>query len=104
MLIGDISLRDQEIFGWVGTAIFFFAQVAQIVHTYKIKQAGDVSYILEILWVIGNIMYTIFGILDDSYSMAIGNGATLITSIIQLGQKVYYEKYYNQNRGYNQIN
>ena len=48
-------------------------------------------------------MYTIFGILDDSYSMAIGNGATLITSFIQLGQKIYYEKYYNPT-GYIHIN
>ena len=47
-------------------------------------------------------MYTTFGILDDSYSII--ENERLLTSIIQLGQKVYYERYYNSNRGYNQIN
>ena len=105
MLFEKISLEEQEIFGWIGTSIFFLAQVFQIIHTYKIKKADDVSYGLEVLWVIGNIMYTIFGILDNSLSMFIGNGITLITSLIQLGQKLYYEKYYNRNQmRYIQIN
>ena len=37
-------------------------------------------------------MYTIFGYIDFSLSMFLGNGITVITSIIQISQKVYYDK------------
>ena len=82
----------QEYFGWIGNAIFIFAQLFQIVHTYKVKKTDDLSYGLEILWIIGNTMYTLFGIFDKSLSMFLGSFITLITSITQFGQKVYYDR------------
>lgn len=94
----------QEYFGWVGNCIFIFAQVFQIVHTFKIKKTEDLSYGLEILWIIGNIMYTTFGILDKSMAMFLGNFITLICSIIQLIQKIYYDKKNKSKSGYDVIN
>ena len=37
-------------------------------------------------------MYTTFGYLDQSLSMFLGNFITLFTSIIQISQKVYYDR------------
>ena len=37
-------------------------------------------------------MYTLFGIFDKSFSMFLGSLITLITSITQFGQKVYYDR------------
>ena len=92
----------QEYFGWGGNVIFISAQLFQITHTYKIKKAEDLSYGLEILWIIGNTMYTVFGFIDNSLSMFLGSLITLITSIIQICQKIYYER---KNRSeYNVIN
>ena len=88
----DKEEKLQEYFGWVGNAIFIFAQLFQIVHTYKVKKTDDLSYGLEILWIIGNTMYTLFGIFDKSFSMFLGSFITLITSITQFGQKIYYDK------------
>ena len=82
----------QEYFGWIGNAIFIFAQLFQIVHTYRVKKTDDLSYGLEILWIIGNTMYTLFGIFDKSFAMFLGSFITLITSITQFGQKVYYDR------------
>ena len=84
--------NTQEYFGWIGNCIFIFAQLFQIVHTYKVKRTEDLSYGLEILWIIGNCMYTVFGILDRSLSMFLGNFITLVCSIIQLLQKMYYDR------------
>ena len=72
----DMSLKNwahltnitQEYFGWIGNAIFIFAQLFQIVHTYRIKKTDDLSYGLEILWIKVNTMYTLFGIFDKSFS------------------------------------
>jgi hypothetical protein len=104
MLEINISLEDQEIFGWVGNAIFISGQTYQIYYTYKIKHTEDFSYLLQLLWILGNGMFFIFGILDDSLSMFIGNLVTFICSITQLGQKIYYDKYYQRSMGYREIN
>ena len=92
----------QEYFGWGGNVIFISAQLFQITHTYKIKKADDLSYGLEILWIVGNTMYTIFGFIDNSLSMFLGSLITLITSLIQIYQKIYYER--KNKREYSVIN
>ena len=83
---------EQEYYGWVGNGIFITAQFAQIIHTYSQKKTEEISYILEIMWIIGNGMYTVFGFIDNSYSMFYGNLVSFILSIIQLSQKIYYDR------------
>ena len=102
--VDALSLKEQEYFGWAGNLIFIVAQIFQIHHTFKIKETKDISYGLQILFCIGDGMYTVFGVLDDSDSMLIGNGISLGLACIQMSQKVYYDNYYRQGMGYNQIN
>ena len=85
-----ISLEIQEYFGWGGNVIFSLAQLAQVYHTYKVKGASELSYILLALMTTGDAMYMVFGILDNSMSMFVGNLLTLIISIFQILQKRYY--------------
>lgn len=99
-----LSLKEQEYFGWAGNIIFIVAQMFQIHHTFKRKETRDISYGLQILFCIGDGMYTVFGALDDSDSMLIGNGISLGLACIQMSQKVYYDNYYTQSMGYQQIN
>ena len=91
-----MNLETQEYFGWAGNAIFVWAQLFQIVHTHKIKTTRDISYGLQILFFIGDLMFTIFGAVDNSLSMFIGNGVSTFFCIIQIGQKIYYDRFYNQ--------
>ena len=97
-------LSNQELYGWIGDTIFIIAQMSQVYHTYKVKRTKDLSYVLICLFAIGNIMYTTFGIIDNSYSMAIGNGITVLISFTQLTQKVYYDNYHERGVAYHQIN
>ena len=83
---------DQEYYGWAGNGIFITAQFAQIIHTYYQKKTEEISYILEIMWIIGNGMYTIFGYIDNSPSMFYGNLCSFILSLIQISQKIYYDR------------
>jgi uncharacterized protein with PQ loop repeat len=87
--------NHQEYFGWIGNSIFIFAQLAQVLHTYRVKKTDDVSYVLEVMWIIGNSMYTAFGYIDNSMSMFYGNLVSLIVSIIQISQKIHYD---NKNK------
>tara|TARA_B100001142_G_scaffold213499_1_gene211618 strand:+ start:449 stop:763 length:315 start_codon:yes stop_codon:yes gene_type:complete len=91
------TLKEQkmeEYFGWIGNSIFISAQMFQIIHTFKVKQTHDLSYGLQICMIIGNSMYTTFGLIDNSLSMFLGNLITLFMSMIQLSQKIYYDKKY----------
>jgi len=92
--IDKISLKDEEIFGWFANSNFIIGQLYQIYYTYKIKHTKDFSYFLQFLYIVGNCMYFIFGILDNSLSMFVGNFIILIFSLIQLSQKIYYDNYY----------
>lgn len=83
---------EQEYYGWAGNSIFIFAQLLQIFHTFKEKKTGEISYGLEIMWIIGNAFYTTFGYIDNSLSMFAGNFISLGLSIIQIIQKLYYDK------------
>lgn len=83
---------EQEYYGWIGNGIFITAQCAQIIHTYYQKKTEEISYILEIMWIIGNGMYTVFGYIDDSPSMFYGNLCSFILSLIQISQKIYYDR------------
>ena len=99
-----LSLKEQEYFGWAGNIIFIVAQLFQIHHTFIRKETRDISCGLQILFCIGDGMYTAFGALDGSDSMLIGNGISLALACIQMSQKIYYDNYYYRNMGYNQIN
>ena len=92
MNITESELSD--IVGWTGGAIFTVAQIIQIIHTFYVKNTTDISYGLQILWLIGNFMYTAYGFTSNSWSMFISNALTSGTTIIQIMQKVYYDNYY----------
>jgi uncharacterized protein with PQ loop repeat len=86
------NVKMEEYFGWIGNSIFISAQMFQIIHTFKVKKTHDLSYGLQILMIIGNSMYTTFGLIDKSLSMFLGNLITLVMSIFQLSQKIYYDR------------
>ena len=62
---------------------------------YTYFPTKEISYILEIMFIIGNTMYTVFVYIDKSMSMFYGNFCSLILSLIQISQKIYYD---NKNR------
>jgi MtN3 and saliva related transmembrane protein len=108
MLEGNNTVLDfktQEYFGWAGNFIFLSAQISQVFYTFKVKRTNDISYSLQVLLLIGNIMYTAFGVLDKSLSIFIGNLLTVFTAIIQIIQKIHYDKINHKYIGlYDEIN
>ena len=90
----NFSIESQEYFGWIGNTIFICAQISQIFYTFNIKETKDISFMLQFLFCVGNIMYTTFGFLDNSTSMFIGNGISLLLSLVQISQKIYYDNYF----------
>lgn len=88
-------MSNHELYGWLGNCIFTTAQLFQIYHTFKIKKTKDISFGLQVFCLIGNIMYTTFGYLDNSVAIFIGTLVTTLTTIVQICQKIYYDYYYS---------
>lgn len=82
---------DDLIYGWIANVIFIIAQLSQILHTYKVKKTNDISYILQFMWLSGNILYTIYGYINNSNVIFYGNLITSITTLINIFQKIYYD-------------
>ncbi len=87
---------DKIIYGWTANAIFITAQLSQIIHTHKVKKTNDISYILQFCWLSGNILYTVYGYLNHSDVIFYGNLITTITTIINIIQKIYYDRINSQ--------
>lgn len=87
-------MNDDFIIGWIGNSIFILAQLIQIVHTYRLKSAKDISYGLQGLWLAGNGLYTVYGYMEKSNVIFIGNLATCVTTFTNIAQKVYYDNLY----------
>ena len=102
-MINCTETIEQEYYGWAGNCIFIIAQLLQIFHTFKEKKTGEISYGLEIMWIIGNSFYTTFGYIDNSLSTFAGNFISLGLSIIQIIQKVYYDRKNKNNDSYHRI-
>ena len=97
-LLNITSEEWSEIVGWGGGSIFIIAQSIQIIHTFVVKNTTDISYGLQILWLIGNCLFTTFGYIENSFSMFITNLITCATTAIQIMQKVYFDHYYKQKK------
>lgn len=96
-------MLTEEYYGWIGNTIFIFAQLFQVIHTFRVKKTNDISFGLQILMIIGNSMYTAFGYIDNSLSLFIGSAITLFLSLIQLSQKLYYDRKNKYASSYNPI-
>ena len=94
------KMLSEEYFGWIGNGIFLSAQLLQVFHTFVVKKTNDLSFGQQIFSIIGNSMYTAFGFLDRSDSMFIGSAASLVLGIIQVIQKIHYDRINRQETQY----
>ena len=81
-------------YGWVANIIFIIAQLSQIYHTFLVKKTKDISYILQFLWLSGNVLYTVYGYINWSSVIFYGNLITSIAMLINIFQKIYYDRKY----------
>ena len=64
--------------------------VPQLVQTLRTKKAGDVAWGMLITFIIGVILWLIYGILIHSLPIIVANTATLSLTLTILVLKIYY--------------
>jgi MtN3 and saliva related transmembrane protein len=71
----------------VGTTISFLPQAVKTIQT---KDTSGISLPMYILFTVGTLFWLIYGIMADSYPVAIANAITLIFASIILAYKLRY--------------
>lgn len=55
-----------EYIGWVGAFLFAICGVPQVIKTWKIKKADDLSWLFLLFWLFGELLTFIYIIIDDT--------------------------------------
>ncbi|MCK9476768.1 MAG: SemiSWEET family transporter [Candidatus Muirbacterium halophilum] len=80
-----------EIIGILATILIVIAYVPQLIQVLKAKSAENVNGEMFSILIISNILWIIYGININAYSIILCNGLNLIQSTI-----IIYYKYNNQ--------
>ena len=73
-----------EIIGMFAAILTTLAFVPQVLKVIKLKKTEDLSLSTYIIFTVGVGLWLVYGFLKNSISMILGNGITLILSVIIL--------------------
>ena len=76
--------------GLVAAVCTTVAFVPQVVQTWRTKKAGDVAWGMLAAFILGVILWLIYGILIHSLPIILSNAATLSLTLIILILKICY--------------
>jgi MtN3 and saliva related transmembrane protein len=78
------------VLGLVAAVCTTVSFVPQLVQTWRTKKAGDVAWGMLITFIVGIILWLIYGILIHSLPIIVANMATLSLTLTILMLKIYY--------------
>lgn len=81
-----------EIIGIIAGAFSTFAPVSQILKTFKTKEAKDVSVLMFVSFLIGNILWCIYGYLLGAFSVVLWNALGICGNLFAIYLKRKYSK------------
>lgn len=81
-----------DLLGITAGALTTAAFLPQVIKTWKSKSAKDLSLGMFSLFVLGVILWLIYGILIDSLPVILANAATLLLSSMLLYFKLVFNK------------
>ncbi|MBP2834304.1 SemiSWEET transporter [Aquimarina sp. U1-2] len=81
-----------EAIGFGAAVLTTIAFLPQVYKTYKTKDVSSLSLPMLILFFIGIILWLIYGILRNSYSMIFANTITVVSTLLLLYYKLKYGK------------
>ncbi|MDD1416329.1 SemiSWEET transporter [Dolichospermum sp. ST_con] len=79
------------ILGLVAGALTTIAFLPQMFQIWRTKSAGDVSYVMLIVFMSGLFLWLIYGIILGALPVILANGVTLFFNLIILWLKIKYK-------------
>lgn len=81
-----------EIIGIIAAVLTTSAFLPQVYKTWKTKNAKALSMPMLILFFVGIVLWFVYGILIDSFSLIIANGITIVSYTFLIYFKIRYNK------------
>ena len=81
-----------EIIGIIAAVLTTSAFLPQVYKTWKTKNAKALSMPMLILFFVGIILWFVYGILINSFSLIIANGITIVSYTFLIYFKIRYNK------------
>lgn len=81
-----------DILGYVSATLTTIAFLPQIIKTFKMKSARDVSMGMFVLFTCGVFLWIIYGFLTGTMPVLIANAVIFCLSVTQIILKIKYDK------------
>jgi MtN3 and saliva related transmembrane protein len=81
-----------EVIGFAAAVLTTIAFLPQVYKTWKTKDVSGLSLPMLTLFLVGIILWLVYGILKYSPSMIFANGITVVSTLILLHFKIKYNK------------
>jgi MtN3 and saliva related transmembrane protein len=85
---------NPEFFGIIAGLFTTGATIPQIIKSYKMKEARDISLLYFLFVVIGLVLWLIYGLMLGSISIIGWNIVAITLNVTILAQKIYYDSRY----------
>ena len=78
--------------GYIAGVLTTIAFLPQVLHTYRVKSAGDLSWKMLICFSCGLLLWFIYGVYLHSWPMILANSITLALQGFIMSMKVRYQR------------
>jgi MtN3 and saliva related transmembrane protein len=79
------------IVGYVAGALTTISFVPQVVKAWKMRETRDLSLAMLVLFAVGVILWTLYGIWVESLPIIVANIITFTLILVLLGLKLWYK-------------
>jgi MtN3 and saliva related transmembrane protein len=80
-----------ELIGFLAGTLTTISFLPQVITIWKTKSTKDISFSMYLLFLMGIILWLLYGILIHSYSIIIANGITVLLVAIIFYFKIKYK-------------
>ncbi len=77
--------------GYIAGALTTLSFVPQVIRAWKLKETRDLSLSMLLLFALGVLLWTFYGIWTGSMPVILANVITFILVLILLGMKITYD-------------
>ena len=78
--------------GYMAGVLTTVAFLPQVLHTYRIKSAGDLSWKMLICFSCGLLLWFVYGVYLHSWPMILANSITLALQVFIMSMKIRYQR------------
>ena len=76
--------------GFLAGTLTTLAFLPQVLHTYRCKSAGEISWTMLVTFNLGLVLWFVYGVYLMSWPMIIANAVTLFLQMFIIGMKMRY--------------